>query len=124
MITNCVPFAIWISGLLTIVVFFIAFRKKDELTNFPDILVYFFLSLMISTGLSVILLTLPVVERESKEEVIMKHTRVESLAFTNGVIAKVFPLQKGATNGPHTIIKKEGLNFLESPVTSDYVYIP
>ena len=127
MITDCVPFAVWISLIISIIITCVLAIKQDWFYNYmpyEGIVVIAVCVVMVS---EIVLSVIPVETRTEKICVLIKNTKVESYAFDlqSKKFICSFPMCDSRTNGIYEILAQRKVGFTGSGVSSEInYYIP
>jgi L-cystine uptake protein TcyP (sodium:dicarboxylate symporter family) len=120
MITNCLPFSIWISVMLSGLVFLIlgASLKWSELDDFLNLCSWY---LIISMAVFLAFSVIPVQTQVNSIKVFLRYTPTETFAMTNRIFLCSLPKGTG-TNGFAYIKQINILNFHEVVLKTTYSY--
>lgn len=126
MITDCVPFAIFLSisiSALIVLVFGVVFDWfGDESAAIPVAIGVTFVLVFITAAICA---SIPVYEQQGEFEAKIVHTKSETVALNGDKsILATFPLQKGDTNTTAKIKIFVKLNFGNKELSRYYVYAP
>jgi hypothetical protein len=127
MITDCVPFAVWISLLSSVLITVFFAIRQDWFDYYVSKEGFLLLVGSATIALSMVLATIPVGIRSEKICVLIKNLETESFAFDlqSKKFICSFPLCDSRTNGIYEILAQRKVGFTGSGVSSEInYYIP
>lgn len=125
MITNCLPFAVWISVIISTIIFIAFTFKKSWFQDGLGENGVLVIGLLVMIATTFVCATRVVALERFTIPVVIKNTKQETIAFDKdkNMICS-FSRQPNSTNGFHRIIQQNYIGMFGDTVKIDYVYAP